>query len=83
MLLRDHTIPDGRELYSSYELNSARYKSECITQEINSMMTFYIKYKTGATFTYVHEVRNAIWLKYYMDQFYRDPSVVRVLAEVV
>lgn len=46
-------------------------------------MKFYVRFDTGATFTYVHEVRNAIWLKYYMDQFYRDPSVVRVLVEVV
>ena len=46
------------------------------------MVTFHVKYISGATFTYVHKVPSAIWLKYYMDQFKKDPSVVRVLAEL-
>lgn len=45
-------------------------------------LTFHVKYKTGATFTYVHKIRNEIWLKYHIDQFRRDPNVVRVLTEV-
>lgn len=46
------------------------------------MLKFYVKYDTGATFTYVHKVISTGWLKYYMDQFRRDPNVVRVLTEV-
>lgn len=46
-------------------------------------MKFHVRFNTGATFTYVYTIKNEIWLKYYLDQFKRDPSVVRVLAEVV
>lgn len=46
------------------------------------MLKFYVKYDTGATFTYVHNVNNKVLLAYLFNQFRRDPSVVRVLTEV-
>ena len=46
------------------------------------MVIFHVKYNTGATFTYVHEVKSSYMMAYIFNQFRRDPSVVRVLAEV-
>jgi len=46
------------------------------------MMTFHVKYRSGATFTYVHEVKSNAMLNYLFSQFRRDLSVERVLAEV-
>jgi len=46
------------------------------------MLTFHVKYTSGATFTYVHEVKNQLMLRYLFNQFRGDPSVVRVLTEV-
>lgn len=45
-------------------------------------MTFYVKYRSGATFTYVHDVPNKLMLTYLFNKFRRDPEVVRVLTEV-
>ena len=47
------------------------------------MMTFYVRYKTGATFTHSYKIRNEVWLEYYVQQFRQDPMVERVLVEVV
>ena len=47
------------------------------------MRTFHVRYKTGATFTYVREIKSKLWLEYYVRQFRQDPSVERVLVEVV
>jgi hypothetical protein len=46
------------------------------------MLTFHVKYKSGATFTYMHNVKNPVLLNYLFNQFRRDPDVVRVLTEV-
>lgn len=46
------------------------------------MLTFHVRYKSGATFTYVHNVKNKVLLAYLFNQFRRDPDVVRVLTEV-
>jgi hypothetical protein len=46
------------------------------------MLTFHVKYKNGATFTYMHEVKNKLMLRYLFNQFRRDENVVRVLTEV-
>lgn len=47
------------------------------------MMKFHVRYKSGATFTYVHEVKSNAMLSYLISQFNRDLSVERVLVEVV
>jgi hypothetical protein len=46
------------------------------------MLTFHVKYRSGATFAYVHEVKNQLMLRYLFNQFRRDENVVRVLTEV-
>jgi hypothetical protein len=46
------------------------------------MMTFYVKYKSGATFTQELKVIDVRWLNYYVRQFRQDPSVERVLVGV-
>lgn len=46
------------------------------------MMIFHVRYKTGATFAYRHEVKTSYMMAYLFNQFRRDPSVERVLAEV-
>lgn len=45
-------------------------------------MKFYVRYKSGATFIYTHEGRSSLWIKYYIEQYKKDPSVDRVLMEV-
>lgn len=47
------------------------------------MMKFFIKYKSGATFIETRQFRNAVWLKYYVNEFRRNPLVERVLVEVI
>lgn len=44
------------------------------------MITFHVKYKTGATFTYEHEIKNEVMLRYFINQFRHDPLVERVLV---
>lgn len=46
------------------------------------MMTFHVKYKTGATFIHAYKITSEVWIKYYVQQFRQDPSVERVLVEV-
>ena len=46
------------------------------------MLTFHVKYKSGATFTHEHFVRNETMLRYFFHQFMADPSVERVLTGI-
>ncbi len=46
------------------------------------MLTFHVKYKSGATFTHDHYVKNEMMLRYFFHQFSKDPSVERVLTRV-
>lgn len=46
------------------------------------MLRFHVKYKSGATFTHDHYVKNDYMLRYFFHQFLRDPSVERVLTQV-
>lgn len=45
-------------------------------------MIFHVRYKSGATFAYRHEVKSTAMMAYLFHQFRRDPSVERVLLEV-
>jgi len=46
------------------------------------MLTFHVKYKSGATFTHEHFVKNEMMLRYFFHQFLRDSNVERVLTQV-
>lgn len=46
------------------------------------MLTFYVKYRSGATFVQKIKVTNDVWIKYYVRQFRQDQLVERVLVEV-
>jgi hypothetical protein len=46
------------------------------------MMTFHVRYKSGATFVKELKVIDQKWMDFYVRQFRQDPSVERVLVEV-
>jgi len=47
------------------------------------MMTFHVRYKTGATFTEKMVITDSKWILSVIRRYRQDPMVERVLVEVV